>query len=172
MSINKISNNNFNNNNDNNKLLYEKKYNLYCDYSNKNQHRTNSNDISIKRRAYINNMNGYYKKEKDGKQNHSNVDINKLNRELSTSSIVSNNSQIKQNKINNNNRRRDYSSNNNLSNNTYNDIIQLKTEISERNKNSYFNNKNDIKRIMNNNIINNNNNINFLLINIFFYKKY
>ena len=154
MSINKIINNNFNNNNDNNKLLYEKKYNLYCDYSNKNQHRTNSNDISIKRRAYINNIKGYYKKEKDGKQNHSNVDIKKLNRELSTSSIVSNNSQIKQNK---NYRRRDYLSNNNLSNNTYNDIIQLKTEISERTKNSYFNNKNDIKPI-NNNLINNNNN--------------
>lgn len=137
----------------NKKLLYENN-NLYSDFSYKNQHRTNSNDF-IKRKKYITNIKGYNtKKEKQRIQNHSNVDINVFNKELSTSSIYSNNSQVKSNsKLNNYNfKRRDYSSNSNinLNNNAYNEIIQLRTEISERTKSSYINNKNDIKQINNN----------------------
>ena len=141
-----------NNNYDNNKLLYNN--NLYSDYSYKTQHRTNSNDINMKNRSYITNINGYnYKKENEGIHNHSNLDINILNREFSTSSILSSNSQIKLNK---NSKRRDFSNNSNIKNNTYNnDIMQLKTEISERTKSSYFNNKNGIKPINNINFMNN-----------------
>ena len=132
---------------------------------NKYQHRTNSNDLNVKRRTYITNINGHYFEKEREMQNHSNVDINMINRDFSSSSILSSNSQIKQNKnniiYNENKRKRDFSSNsnvNNINNNTYNDIIQLKTEISERTKSTYFNNKNNMN-LENNNYINNINNI-------------
>ena len=135
----------------NNKLLYDN--NLYADYSYKTQHKINSNDININKRAYISNINGYnYKKENEGGHNHSNLESNSLNRDFSASSYLSSNSQINPNHTY---KRRDYSSNsNNINNHTYNDVIQLKTEISERTKCSYFNNKNDMKQ-MNNNLIDN-----------------
>ena len=138
----------------NNNLLYENNnYNIYSDHSHKTKNRTNSNDINIKRRAYITNIN------KERIQNHSNIDIKLLNKDFSSSSILSSNSQVKNNNYNDKNiyiinKRRDYSSNSNINNNTYNDITQLKTEISERTKSSYFINKNDIN-LINNNLIRN-----------------
>ena len=138
----------------NNNLLY--KNNVYNDYSNKNQHRANSNDIKIKRREYITNINkNYFRKEKDVLQNHSNVDIIKLNREFSSSSILSSNSQV-QPSINNNYhyRKRDISINN-KKNNYYNNKVQLKTEISERTKGSFFNNNKICNNLINNNMVNN-----------------
>ena len=146
------------NSENNNKLLYNDDNDCYYEHSNKNQHRTNSNDIHVKRRKYITNINGcHFRKEKEGIQNHSNVDINIFNRDFSTSSILSSNSQIKQNKNNNYNKKRDYSNNRNINNNNYNDVVQLKTEISERAKSSYFKKGLNSK---NNYLVNNITNIN------------
>ena len=143
--------------NDNNDLNHEKET--------KNLHRTNSNDINIRRRKYIRNINEYhFIREKDRNQNHSNVELNMLKRDFSTSSILSSNSQIKQNNNNfnnniNNNKKRDYSNNRNINNNN-NDLMQLKTEITERAKSTYF--KSDMNSInCNNNMINNVNEINY-----------
>jgi hypothetical protein len=128
---------------------------FYHENRNKNQHRTNSNDITKKRRKYITNINEcLYIRQKDGQQNHSNVEINILNRDYSSSSLLSNNSQIKQkNNYIDNNKKRDHSNNRNINNNNYNDLIQLKTEITERAKSSYF--KSDINSMNCKNMINN-----------------
>ena len=132
----------------NNKILNENN-NTYYFFQNKNKHRTKSNDHNIKRKNYLKNLseNNFIKEDQDKKMN-SNKNI--LNKDFSSSSILSNNSQIM---INKNKGRDSYS---NLNNNVYNDHSQLKTEISERSKGSYFNYKNSMY-LINNNYINNKN---------------